>query len=108
MPLTVGQLLSLMSSLTLSSLLLSVHHCWSVCWLSVLKRGVIETKSAIYVINPLPQSVITRSGVWLNASLSHSSHPHIILKKENLEEYQCPHESKLFNARLLSDFRDQL
>jgi hypothetical protein len=54
------------------------------------QRGVIETSSAIYVINPLPQSVISRSNVISNTS---HSHPHIILKKESLDEYHCPHES---------------
>ncbi|RWS08652.1 A disintegrin and metalloproteinase with thrombospondin motifs 16-like protein, partial [Dinothrombium tinctorium] len=54
-------------------------------------RGIIETQSAIYIVNPISEEMLERSQLLRNNSFF-NGRPHIILKKETLD-YHCPHAS---------------
>ena len=66
-----------------------------------MKRGLIETREAIYVINPLPRGAHDKyhyeKGMNATSGMS-SPHPHIVFKKESMNHYSCPHRKhpKLF------------
>ena len=57
-----------------------------------MKRGLVETKEAIYVVNPLPSGVVNKyNEVYNNGLMNDFSHPHVIVKKEPNDGYTCPH-----------------
>ncbi|KAI1280503.1 A disintegrin and metalloproteinase with thrombospondin motifs 16 [Halotydeus destructor] len=74
-------------------------------------RGLIETSGAIYVINPVPASAQSKYENMTNNGTTSTaySRPHIILKKESVNNYNCPHEKRLLlNATSLGPLYEKV
>lgn len=63
-----------------------------------IQQGVIETRSSVYIINPIPGHTAERIFLTPSASNRPEKKPrhrtlmyHIILKRNELHDYQCPH-----------------